>query len=254
MEDIRLCEGETVTEVNDNISLIQNPKGLTFGTDALLLAGYIRRSPKAAAAELGAGSGIISLLLATRKKLKKIDAFEVQPDYFSICKRNVELNGLCDSVFPVLKDVRDMNARDIGCEYDLVFSNPPYMKTESGRPNGDGGKNIARHEVLGDIRDFVAAAARMLRFGGSFYCVYRPDRMIDLLSSMREFKIEPKRMTFVLQTPFHRPSLLLVEGMKGAGVQLTLTKPLIIESEGGKMSDDMKYIYENGDFNDGYGK
>lgn len=247
---MKSLNNETITKVNNDIMLIQNPNGLTFGTDALLLAGFIKRSPSSNAAEFGSGSGIISLLLAKQNKLNHIDAIEIQPEYHSITSRNILLNKLSEKITAINSDIRDINGT-----YDVIFSNPPYMKTGNGKRNEDNGKYIARHEVCGDISEFCNAASRTLKFGGIFYCVYRPDRMADLICAMRNSGIEPKRIIFVYPSLLHKPSLMLVEGKKGAGVGITITKPLIIyKNTSNDMTDEMKYIYENGDLNDEYRK
>ena len=77
---MQLKENERLDEVNDRLSLIQNTEGLTFGTDALLLAAYIGRGYKSGI-ELGGGTGIISMLLATRGKIEKISCVEIQEEY-----------------------------------------------------------------------------------------------------------------------------------------------------------------------------
>ncbi len=247
---MELLHGETLTKVNSDIMLIQDPNGLTFGTDALLLSGFIKHSASANAAEFGSGSGIISLLLAKRNKLKHIDAIEIQPEYYSITSRNIIMNDLSDKITAINADIREASG-----SYDVIFSNPPYMKTDCGKRNEDDGKYIARHEVCGNILEFCNAASRMLKFGGAFYCVYRPDRAIDLICAMRNADIEPKRIVFVYPSSLHKPSLMLVEGKRGANAGITITKPLIIYKDGSTdMTDSMKYIYENGDFENEYRK
>jgi tRNA1Val (adenine37-N6)-methyltransferase len=242
-----LGERERIDYVNDDLKLIQKPDGLTFGTDALLLAGYVNeRSAKGA--ELGAGSGIISMLLLSRNKLQHSTALEVQPEYASLTRRNAELNGLTDRLLTVEGDLRDHKA-DAGC-YDTVFTNPPYMTTDSGRENAYEAKNVARHEVKGDIFDFLACAGRLLRYGGSFYAVYRTDRLADLISAMRANRIEPKRITAVHADLDSVPSMVLTEGRLGGGKGLFYTPPLIIygDKSHSEYSDDMKYIDTYGVF------
>ncbi|MBQ4065281.1 MAG: methyltransferase [Clostridia bacterium] len=236
-------EGETLTSVNDGIELIQNPAGLTFGTDALLLAAFVKRAPHATAAEFGSGSGIVSMLLATRNKLKHIYALEVQPYYADLTHRNLCHNDLDGKAEAVLCDVRDFDR-----ECDVVFTNPPYMKAESGKRNEDDGKFAARHEVNGDIADFCRAAAKGLKFGGDFYAVYRPDRMIDLLAAMREAGIEPKRLCFVHPDVNHKPCLLLVSGKRGGKAGCDVLRPLLLTNPDGTPTPDAARIYETGDW------
>lgn len=232
--------------VNDKLSLIQETDGLTFGTDALLLAGYISGKYKLGC-EFGSGSGIISMLLLTRDKLQKTVALEVQEEYACLTKRNAELNGLDSRMTTVHSDIREYTPE---CEFDIIYTNPPYMKVDSGKKNVLEKKNVARHEVCGSIYDFCKVAARMLKFGGCFAAVYRPDRLVDLFDAMRIARIEPKRLTLVYADTDSVPSMALVEGKSGGRCGLLLTKPLIIYSDGSHKdySEDMNYIMENGSF------
>ncbi len=235
-------QNETITEVNDGITLIQNSDGLTFGTDALMLAGFVRRMPHADAAEYGSGSGIISLLLAARGKLKHIDAVEAQEYYAELTKRNAELNSLDGKVTAIHGDIRELRK-----EYDVIFSNPPYMKTESGKRNLDDGKFAARHEVNGDILDFCRSAARNLKYGGLFYCVYRPDRAIDLIAAMRETKLEPKRIIYVCPDTEHRPCLMLAEGKLGGRSSCDIRIFYLNDAKTGLPTSEAEELYKNGE-------
>ena len=232
--------------VNDNLKLIQDTDGLTFGTDALLLAGYIN-GKYARGCEFGSGSGIISMLLLSRKKLGSAVALEVQEEYASLTKRNAEINCLQEVLTTIHTDIRDYKPNG---EFDIIYTNPPYMKTTSGRENIEKKKNIARHEVCGDITDFCRSARKMLKYGGIFAAVYRTDRLIDLTSAMRSCDLEPKRMTIVFADTSSEPSMVLVEGKAGGKPGVVVTKPLIIyaDKEHKIYTDDMNYIMENGSF------
>ncbi len=237
---------ERIDEVNDRLKLIQNTDGLTFGTDALLLAGYISGKYKCGC-ELGGGTGIISMLLLTREKIGTAHVLEIQEEYAALISKNAELNSLTDRLFPICTDIRDYKAER---EFDIIFTNPPYMKSDSGKANMLDKKNIARHEVFGDISDFCNAGAALLKFGGSFAVVYRPDRLCDLIAAMRSASLEPKRMTFVHADSSSESSMVLIEAKKGAKSGMMLTRPLIIyeDSSHKKYSQDMNYIMENGCF------
>ena len=243
---MELNKNERIDYVNDKLSLIQKSDGLTFGTDALLLAGYINGKHKTGV-ELGGGSGIISMLLLAREKVGRVACIEVQEEYAELIGRNAELNSLDGRLIPVCCDVREYKP---GEEYEIVFTNPPYMKSTSGAHNERTAKTVARHEIFGDIRDFCRAGARLLKFGGVFAVVYRPDRLIDLLAAMRGEGLEPKRMTFVHADTESEPSMVLIEGKKGGRSGLLLTKPLIIYKDKShkEYGADMDYIMENGAF------
>lgn len=243
---MNLQENERIDEVNDALRLIQKTDGLTFGTDALLLAAYINGKYNSGA-EFGGGSGIISMLLLTRDKLRTSHCIEVQKEYCELIRRNGDLNGLSDRLLAINCDVREYAPP---YEYEIVYTNPPYMKSDSGKDNLSSKKNIARHEVMGDIGDFLQAAKKCLKFGGDFYAVYRPDRLVDLIAAMRESGIEPKRMTFVYADTDSSPSMLLVEGKRGGRSGVIATKPLIIYADKTHKSytGDMEYIMEHGSF------
>lgn len=245
-----LYNNERIDYVNDDINLIQKKDGLTFGTDALLLAAFIKKSPKSIAIDFGAGTGIISLLCSTREKFKSVYAVEAQNDFYDVVCRNILLNNLTEKIFAIHKDVRDLSYNDLGVEADVIFSNPPYMRHDSGKTNDNDYKTIARHEILGDIRDFCLSACKNLKHGGKFYVVYRPERMTELFYFMREAKLEPKRLCFVCPDNSSSPSLILVEGKKGASPSIRIDKPLIMYSnkEHTVYTEDFAYIYNNGNF------
>ena len=246
MNDLSLLPDERIDEVNENIRLIQKKNGLTFGTDAFLLASFIKSASKKSAAELGSGTGIISLLLAERSKFQKIFAIEVQKDFATLTERNAKLNGFEEKISAINVNVTDIKAELLGGELDAVFTNPPYMKATSGKRNESDAKYIARHEVCGDINDFCAAGFRLLKHGGKFYAVWRPDRLCDLFYAMRKNRLEPKVITFVHADAQSEPSMMLVSAIKGGASGSIVTAPLLLykDMEHKEMSDQAKKIYD----------
>ena len=245
---------ERIDRVNDDIRLIVRTEGLIFGTDALLLASYIDpQRPYKSAMEYGGGTGVVSLLALSRGRVSEVSALEVQEEYASLIERNAVLNGLSDRLHAVHTDIREYKVSAEGC-VDLIFTNPPYMKATSGKANGESEKNIARHEVFGTIYSFLECAKSHLRYGGAFVCVYRPDRLMDLLDAMRQNQIEPKRMTLVYANTGASPSMVLVEGRLGGSAGLMMTPPLILYKDGKNQeyTDDMRYILERGAFPESY--
>ena len=243
--EITPSDGERLDRVNHRLLLLQKKSGQLFSTDALLLAGYLRPS-SAVAAELGSGSGIVSLLALTRDKAAEIDAFELQPAYAALTERNAALNRLSHRLRAVRADVREESLRRHD-RYEAVFANPPYMPA-GGRENADPEKTAARHEVFGGVAAFAEAAGRMLRTGGLFTAVCRPDRTVDLLSAMRNGNIEPKRLTPVLPKVGAAPCLILVEGKKGAKPSLYLTPVFCLKDADGQDSEEYRFLLENGSF------
>jgi len=254
MEHAMLFEGERLDEVNEQIRLIQKKQGLTFGTDAFLLAAYVRRAPNQTAVELGSGTGIVSLLLCAKQKLKHIYAVEVQPAFAELTERNAQLNRLSDRISVICKDIRELKPSELGGEVDLVVSNPPYMRCDSGKRNLHDEKYIARHEVMGGIADFCNAAGRILRYGGRFVTVWRPDRLSELLYALHGAGMEAKRMTFVYADEGCEPCAVLTEAVRGAAPAMRISPPLFLyekqeEHESGRtLTSRAKEIYDTCDF------
>ena len=254
MREITLLSDERLDKVNEQITLIQKKDGLTFGTDAFLLAAFITPQKRSRAAELGSGTGIISLLCAARDKFSHITAFEIQKDFYDITKRNVSYNGLGDRILAVNTDIREISAQSNGGELDVVFSNPPYMSMTSGKRNESDRKYIARHEVCGDINDFCSSAYRLLKHGGRFYCVWRPDRLSSLMSALKDNRLEPKVMIFVHADTKTEPSMVLVSATKGGAEGMRILPPLFLhearKENGGarELTERAKKIYDTMSF------
>ncbi len=221
---------------------LKEPDGSFFlGTDAFLLSAYIKSNPRYTAVELGAGSGIISLLAAQKKAFSKIFAVEIQSVLYETMKHNISDNGFDNIIEAVNADVRELTVSTfLGAR--TVFANPPYMKIGNGKSSPSAEREIARHEVFGGIEDFCKAAGKILQTGGRFYTVYRPDRLESLMASLKENSFSPKRITFVHATPNHPPSSVLTESIKDAKESLIVTRPLFLDSE------DYNEIHETGIF------
>lgn len=251
-----LADDERFDMVNEQIRLIQKKQGLTFGTDAFLLAAFVKSAPKVHVVDLGSGTGILPLLLLTKGKVHCATAVEVQPAFADLIARNVALNGFSNRISPLCADVRDLRPEAVGGEVNLVISNPPYMKCTSGKRNESDEKYIARHEVCGNINDFCACAARLLKHGGKFVCVWRPDRLTDLLSAMHSSRLEPKRMTFVHADTESEPCSVLIEAVKGGAPSVRISKPLILydaQTKGEKvrrLTTEAQKIYNTCSFDD----
>ena len=246
MNDFSLYDGERLDYVNEDISLIQKKDGLTFGTDAFLLASFIKSTSKKIGVELGSGTGIISLLLAQRNKLSKIYAVEIQKDFAELTQRNVVANSLSEKIITLNEDIRNIAPANFDGAVDVVFTNPPYMKTTSGKRNETDYKYIARHEECGNIDDFCATGFKLLKHGGKFYVVWRPDRLCDLFFALRKNRLEPKIITFVQADVKSEPSMVLVSATKGAASGAKITAPLILHdgSDHKKMSEQAQKIYD----------
>ena len=204
------------TKINNGLELCEYTDGLLFGTDALLLSRFVKGGAGKIAVDIGTGSGVISLLLLSENKAKHITGIEIQKDYALLATDNAKLNGLQDRFSCICGDARIPNDLFENEKADYVVSNPPFMKSNGGKFNNNDSKTIARHEEFLPVDALCKAASRYLKFGGVFYVVYRPERIATLIASLKNSKLEPKRIEFVCGTNNGVPSLVLVEAKKGA--------------------------------------
>ena len=229
-----LAADERLDRVNEQITLIQKKNGLTFGTDAFLLAAFVRAQKRAVAVDLGSGTGIIPLLLCAKDKIAMAHAVEIQPAFAELIERNAACNGMQERLVAHLADVRTLSAAALStdgvrCEaVDVVTANPPYMAVDAGARNRNDEKYLARHEVAGTVADFCACAARLLRSGGSFYCVWRPDRLSVLMRALVENRLEPKRMVFIHADEASEASSVLIEARRDGAPYCHLLPPLLL--------------------------
>jgi len=176
-DDILPREDETLDAFHrGRIRIFQKKKGFRFSLDAALLADFVRVEPGEDVVELGTGNGIVALLLA-RKPFRRLVAVEIQEGLADLARRNVALNGLADRIEVVRADLRTWAP---GRRFDVVCSNPPYIRRNVGFPSASEEKTVAKHEVSCDILDVLRAAVGLLKPAGRVDIVYPGRRRADL--------------------------------------------------------------------------
>lgn len=219
-------------------------KSYHFSTDTILLADFSMPKSGKKCVDLGTGCGTIPLLWLKRDRSISVDAVELQKSACELAEKSVELNGFADNMRVINSDLRELRGTlGFGC-YDVVACNPPYKQGGTGIKNPESAKLIARHESECTLGDICTAASKLLQFGGRFCVCHRPERLADVMESMREADIEPKRLRLVQQRKSKAPKLFLLEGRKsGNRGFLDVLPTLFIEDENGGFSDEMLAIY-----------
>ena len=239
--DIELRSGEALLDINEDLRLIQKDAGLKFGTDSYLLSAFIKKNLHGDACDLGAGTGIVSLFAAARCSFDAIHAVEIQRDYAELTERNAALNGFSEKIKVHAADVRNISELLPREGFSAVFSNPPYMASGSGKDSKDDEMNAARREENGTLDDFARAAAYLLKYGGLFFAVIRPERTADIMYSLKANGLEPKKLVTVYPDAKSAPCLILVEAKKCAAPSLVTSRPLIIYDEAKQSGKERKY-------------
>ena len=163
--------------------------------------------------DLCSGNGVIPLLLAAKCN-QKIEAIEIQDQLVEMARRSFVHNSLDERLTMYLMDLNNVYDTFKPSQYTLVTCNPPYFKSESTESTSKEAHKIARHEVMCDFTDCVKAARHLLKEGGRFIVVHRADRLMDVLTEMRNGKIEPKKLTFVYSKANKSAQTIVVEGRK----------------------------------------
>ncbi|MGH7832056.1 MAG: tRNA1(Val) (adenine(37)-N6)-methyltransferase [Candidatus Binatia bacterium] len=224
------------------VAIIQARKGYRFSLDSVLLANFVGIKGKEKVVDLGSGNAPVALLLAARHPSATVVGVEIQREMVERARRAIGLGHFEDRVEIVQGDVR--KARELLCGqfYDRVVCNPPYRPQQTGRVNPNSEKRIARHEVFGDLNDFLRAGAYLLRKGSPMALVYPAWRAVDLIEGMRRQDIEPKRMRFVHSFEDAPASLILVEGNKGGGKELEVLAPLVVYTKDRNYTPELRDI------------
>ena len=241
-----LFKDETLSHLlPGNVKILQKKRGYRFSIDSILLAHFVRLREGQKVVDLGTGSGVIPIILATRVKTTRIWGVEIQEELAEMAKRNIEMNQLQDRIHIVKSDVRNLADRMESEEFDIVLTNPPYRKIRSGRLNLQREKAMARHEIKGSLADMTKIAFRLLRPKASFYLVYPAVRLVDLITCVRGSHLEPKRLRLVHPNVGKGAKLILLEAIKGGGPGLDIHPPLFIHDLNGQYSEEMRSIYSS---------
>ena len=203
----------------------------TFGTDAFLLYDFANIRHRESACDLCSGCGIIPLLMLREAKQHPVTAVEIQPDACELIQKGIELSQLEGKLNVLNQDLKQLRENIEAGAFDLITVNPPYFPVGSGYDCEDEPHRLIRSEVGCTLEDIVFQSAWLLRSGGRMCMCHRPERLTDIICSMRANKIEPKRLRFVAKNENSAPWLVLIEGKKDAKASLSTEKTLYMNDE-----------------------
>lgn len=245
-------ENERLDELGiKNLKVIQNTDFFCFGIDSVLLANFVKsNSSKNIILDMCSGSGVIPILLSAKVNFDKAICVELQKEMFDLLKRNVAINNLENKLNLLNCSINDIdnikkhifsinNTHNI----DIITVNPPYKKIGTGIENENTVKYIARHEKFCTLEDIFSSSSKLLKSKGKLYLVHKPDRLVDLLSISRKYKLEAKTIQFVNPRIDSKPSIVLIEYIKDGGNEVQVLPPIIEYDENGNYTDQILKIY-----------
>lgn len=236
--DHLLQEGERIDQlVAQGVQIIQSPDVFSFSLDAVLLAQFASIPKRGTIIDFCSGNGAVALFMSPRTQATII-GIELQDRLADMGKRSIILNQLENQLEMKQLDIKDITTEIKSDSVDFITCNPPYFKEQ---PNSKKNPNpyyaIARHEIHLQLDDVFNSASKILKMNGKIAMVHRPDRLMDILDSMRRHRIAPKRIQFIYPKEHKEANTILIEGIKdGKTDGLKILPPLYV------YGDDNQYL------------
>lgn len=243
-KSIYVRDNESIDDLQlKGLNLIQKIDGFKFGVDAVLLSDFANVKKKHRVIDLCTGTGIIPFLLYGKYEPTEIYGLEIQDDMVEMATRSTKLNSLEEKIVFVNEDLKNIEYLKRLEKFDVVTVNPPYKLNNAGIINNSDKLAIARHEVLCNLEDVISASRILLKDNGRMFMVHRPERLADIFTLMRKYKIEPKRVKMVHPKIGKAPNIVLVEGQRDGGAYLKWEPPLYVYDENGRYTKEIDLIY-----------
>lgn len=237
-------EDEVVDDLQlKGLNLIQKKDGFKFGIDAVLLSDFAYIKKRHKVIDLCTGTGIIPFLIYGKYEPESVYGLEIQEDMVEMAKRSVKLNSLEEKVIFLNEDLKNIELLKTLEKFDVVTVNPPYKLNNAGIINPNDKLAIARHEILCNLEDVISASRVLLKDNGRLFMIHRPERLADIFTLMRKYKIEPKRVRMIHPKMGKAPNIVLVEGQRDGGAYLKWEAPLYVYDDNGKYTKEIDSIY-----------
>lgn len=242
---ITLNENERIDDLEfKNLKIIQNKDGFCFGIDSVLLSDFAKGISKGSKViDLGTGTGILPILLSAKTINTNFVGVEIQQEVAKMAEKSVKLNNLENRIEILNLNILNLKEKYKKGSFDVVVTNPPYKKINTGIVNENNKKLISRHEITASLEDFLEIASYLLKDFGEFYMVHKPERLVDILSLMREKNIEPKKIKFVYPNKNKITNMVLIKGVKKGKPFLEFHENLYVYNEDGSYTNEILRIY-----------
>lgn len=228
-----------------DLNIVQNTDWFNFSLDSVLLANFVvQNKVYKNVIDFCTGNAPIPLIL-TRKLSCNITAVEIQKNVYDLALKSIKINNLEKRINLLNMDVKDLPKIYETDTFDLITCNPPFFKVnENSKLNDNIIKTNARHETLINIEDIFSVSKKILKNNGTISLVHRPDRLVDIISCMKKYNIEPKRLQFVYPKYNSECNMILIEGSKNGNSSLKILPPLYVHDENGNYLEEIKNMFQ----------
>lgn len=230
--------------------VVQPKKGYRFNSDSMILSWFIHKilleNEIKNALDIGAGTGIVSIVLKKRGFNPQITCVEVQEEMYSLLLKNIINNNLLNELLPIHDDFR-MFANNSKKPFDLIFSNPPFFGITTGKINENSTKALCRHEFFGNLNDFFISSTKILKKNGHFIFVYPISRIQYALSCAKDCNLMLKNICFFRENSSVEPSSFTAHLVYKSSESSSFPEIITMRDETGEYSQIGKKImyYQN---------
>lgn len=241
--EVPLYEKERLDDLlTHHLRIIQSDEVFSFSMDAVLLARFAAVPKRGKIIDLCTGNGVIPLLLSTRTQAQ-IEGLEIQPRLADMARRSIQLNALQDRVTIREGDLRELVQQTGHGAYDALTVNPPYMPLTGGDLKLNRHQAIARHEIHCTLEEVISSSMRLLRTGGKLSMVHKPQRLGEIMTLLRQYRLEPKVIRFVHPRAGMEANMVLIEALRDGKPDVRVLPPLIVYEENGEYCKEIYEIY-----------
>lgn len=228
----------------DDLKIYQDTNTFNFSLDTVLLAKFVSIKKNAKTImDIGTGNAPIPLILSRRTEAHIIGV-EIQKELVELAKKSVEKNKLEKQIKIINADIVDEYKKMESDTISSITCNPPFFKvTENSRKNESNYKTIARHELFLDVEKVLLIAKKLLVNGGNIAIVHRPERLIEIITKMKENNLEPKKMRLIYPFKGENAHILLIEGYKNGKPGLKILDPLYVHNKDGSYTEEVKEYF-----------
>ncbi|MEG1790693.1 MAG: tRNA1(Val) (adenine(37)-N6)-methyltransferase [Clostridia bacterium] len=238
-----LKTGERLDDLQINgLKIIQNSNLYCFTSDAVLLANTVNASANDRVCDLCSGSGIIAMLIASKRNAREVVGVELQAEMADMAQRSVDLNNLGDKVKILQLSAQDAPSKLGYGSFDIVVANPPYGTVGTGRICEDERIAICKNEIKLTLNELVLSASKLTKFGGKFYMIHRADRLAEIIFALKMVSLEPKAITIIYPKADKTPDTFIVECINGGKPGLIL-KSLTVYEHNNTYTAEAKKLY-----------
>lgn len=225
--------------------IVQDTQMFNFSLDSVLLPNFVTLNKNIKnILDIGCGNAPIPLILST-KTSALITGVEIQKDVYDLAVKSVKINDLENQINIINADINELYNKFETESFDVITCNPPFFKvSEQSNLNKSDYKTIARHEVKLNLDDIFKISKKLLKNNGYIAIVHRPERLLDILESMKKYNIEPKKIQFIYPKTNMEANILLVEGKKNGNKGLKILPPIYTHLENGEYTEQIKKYFE----------